>query len=74
VHTVQGAAGHLDALTLGQPALLAAKLDAECSLQHLHPLVLTQMQVARNAAARVQQDLGLQQLPACLPVLRNRRC
>jgi hypothetical protein len=53
----------------------AAKLDAEGSLQDLHPLVLAQVQVARDAAARIQQDLDLKQLPArLLPVVRDRRC
>jgi hypothetical protein len=58
---VQGAPGYLDA-RLGQPTVLA-KLDAERSLQDLHPLVLAQVQVARDAAARVQQAF-LEQLPA----------
>jgi hypothetical protein len=65
-HTMQGAAGNLDALALPQLALLSAELDAECSLQDLHPLVLAQVEMARNTAARVQQDLGLKQLPARL--------
>jgi hypothetical protein len=47
--------------------VLAAGLDAEGSLQDLHPLVLAQVKMARHMAARVQQDLGLQQLPARLP-------
>jgi len=61
-YTVQRAAGSLNALTVGQPALLAAGLDAECSLQDLHPLVLAQVKVARNAAARIQQDLDFEKL------------
>ena len=65
-HTVQGAARNLDAVAFGQPAFLAPELDAEGSLQDLHPLVLAQVQMAGNMTALVQQDLDLKQLPARL--------